>query len=786
MFSPAFGTWIPRVLGVLTRVWLPLLVLSSGVTAVAETDELDAPYELVEYSGDETLRDFVARYLNDPDLWPTVLRINQFASPADLSPGVVIQMPVRQVMLADDALATSLVAIQKATAEGARLFAPKQIGDAIETREEAIDKRGEGEWRLVVNYAGDATVFANEAFEISLEQRDRAAEALITDIQGNVEGRDPTEAAWSDRDLNDILVEFERLRTLTNSTTQVTFRDLSRLRLNPNSNATIQRMRSDPLTGKEVTKVSLASGDFYALLNQLSDQDSFEIDVPGIKTTTESNDFWIKNDTDSARFVNFDAESLDIRAGDQMVSLGLDEGVVITADGATAKTEALDRATLIAPLDNDEVYGTAVSLSWEPFPEAAGYWLELAGDPGFNRMIATEWGVSTTGFNVADLTPGLHYWRVAALDQLGLPGKWSETREFDLRIDTTPPFLTLLAPGDGIIVEEASIDILGASEDGVTLTLNGQNVPVASDGGFLVNLPLQPGMNTYVLTATDRAGNRSQKRQTIDYRPRQAATITLDADLPREGDTIVTRNAEQTVTATTTANAGLDVLLQDAAGDLVGQTRVETGGRIALTAPATDTSTPFTITILSDGGAPLGQTGFNLVRDTQAPVLVLDEHPPRSSFEETLTLSGTVQDAAGVTLGGTPLELDDTGGFEITVTLAPGSNAFELRALDAAGNVTLLALETALDIDPPEILAVRAERPEGDNGPIEIEVEARDPSGLRQAAQFIVEIGANEREGYLRCDSDTGLCRATLPAEAGEVTVIEVVVLDYAGNEAFW
>ena len=786
MFGPAFGTVSPRVLGSLARLLLPLVALGSAISVAAETDEMDAPYELVEYSGNETLRDFVARYLNDPDLWPTVLRINEFASPADLSPGVVIQMPVRQVMLADDALETSLEAIQKANAEGARLFAPEQIGDAIENREEAIDKRGEGEWRLVVTYAGEATEYANEAFEISLEQRDRAAEALITDIQGDVEGRDPTEAAWSDRDLNDILVEFERLRTLTNSTTQVTFRDLSRLRLNPNSNATIQRMRSDPLTGKEVTKVSLASGDFYALLNQLSDQDSFEIDVPGIKTTTESNDFWIKNDTESARFVNFDAESLDIRAGDQKVSLGLDEGVVITADGKTAKTEALDRATLIAPADKDEVYGTAVSLSWEAYPDAAGYWLEVAGDPGFNQMIATEWGVSSTGFEVAELTPGLHYWRVAALDQLGLPGKWSDTREFDLRIDNTPPFLTLLAPGDGVIVEEPSVDILGASEDGVTLTLNGADVPVASDGGFLVTLPLQPGVNTYVLAATDRAGNRSEKRQTIDFRPREAATIALDADLAREGDVLVTRNAELTVTATTSAKPGLDVVLQDAAGETVGQSRVETGGRIALTVPASPTVTSYTVKILSDGGAPLGQTELSLVQDVEEPVLTLDELPPRSSFEEVLTLRGTVSNASGVTLAGAPLALDAEGRFEVIVTLQPGSNLFELRALDAAGNVALLALETALDIEPPEILAVRAERPDGEGGPIEIEVEARDPSGLRQAAQFIVEIGANEREGYLRCDSAAGLCRATLPAEAGEVSVIEVVVLDYAGNEAFW
>ena len=280
----------------------------------AEIDPLNAPYELLRFSGDTTLRGFVAEHLDDPDLWPTVLRINGLQSVAELRPGAVLQMPVVQVALADEALATSLSAIQKATAEGARLFAPTEIGAAVSDRETAIARRGEGAWRDVVSFAGSSTDHANAAFDIAVAQRDRAAEALITDIHGRVEGREPAEAAWSDRALNDILIEFERLRTLTNSTTQVTFRDLSRLRLNPNSNATIQRMRSDPLTGKEVTKVSLQNGDFYALLNQLSDQDSFEIEVPGIQTTTESDDFWIKKDTDSALFVNYDSAALEIES----------------------------------------------------------------------------------------------------------------------------------------------------------------------------------------------------------------------------------------------------------------------------------------------------------------------------------------------------------------------------------------------------------------------------------------------------------------------------------------
>lgn len=767
--------------------WLGLLaacVVEALAPAVsAEVDPLETPYATVAYSGDETLRDFVARHLNDPDLWPTVLKINKLASPADLVPGAALQMPVTQVAAADAALAEALLAIQKATSEGARLFAPKEIGAAIADRETAIGARGEGAWRKVVSFAGSATGHATEAFEIALAQRDRAAEALITDIHGRVEGREPAEAAWSDRDLNDVLIEFEKVRTLTNSTTQVTFRDLSRLRLNPNSNATIQRMRSDPLTGKEVTKVSLANGDFYALLNQLSNRDSFEIDVPGIRTTTDSDDFWIKKEADKALFVNYDTASLDIEAEATKVSLGQDEGVVITEDGIATRTQVLEWPLLSAPMDRTDVYGAGVQLAWQAYPEASGYWFEVAGDPAFDQMIATEWGVKNPSFDVGGLAPGTHYWRVAALDGLGLPGKWSEVRSFEMRQDRTPPFLTLLAPAEGILVEEPEVEVLGASEAGVKLTVNGVAVAVAADGGFVSSLTLTPGANQIVLIATDPAGNVSERRGQLRYVPRVATTMTLNPDLARDvAGQLVSRNAEMTVVAATSAKPGQEVVLRDTVGTEAGRTRISAGGVLAITVPVAQEPRAFSVEVLSEGGVSTGALEFVVVRDGTAPELVLDVPPPRATTDKAIDLTGTLGDAVTLELNGAKQDIFD-GSFAMQAALTEGPNLLELRAVDAAGNVGVLVVETLLDLTPPEILDAGMARPQGEDGPVEIVVTAQDVSGLRQAAPYLVEVGDEEFEGYLRCDSGRGICRASLPPKSGDMRLIEVVVQDYAGNE---
>lgn len=750
--------------------------------AVAETDPMDAPLEDVLFGENDTIRGVVGQHLRDPDLWPAILALNEIASPADLRPGMILRLPVKQVFAADKALLQSLAAIQKANAEGARIFAPTEIGEAIRNRDEAMQQREVGEWRQVVSFAGVARDFAQEALDISISQRDRSAEAVVSDVQGRVEGRAPVEPSWSGRDLNDILVEFERVRTLSASTTQITFRDLSRLRLNPNSNATIQRMRSDPLTGGEVTKVSLVEGDFYALLNQLSEKTTFEIEVPGIETTTNSADFWIKNDQNGARFVNYDQPDLEIEQNGETIEVGQGEGVVID-NGQARRAQVLTSPRLTAPKLGDILYTATADLSWEEFEGAEGYWLEVASDPGFNQMQISEWGIRATRFD-ANLPPARYHWRVAALDRLGLPGEWSTAQDFTLRIDETPPFLTLLSPVSGTIATMPSIEVLGATELDAALVLNGSALQPGTDGSFVTVVALKPGDNVIAVIATDPAGNVSRREQTVIYRPPTSVDIKLSPDIARVGDTLATRSELLTVSGTTTAESGATVLIRDANGQEAVRTQVEPNGTIGFTVPVSDMVAEYRIEILAPGEEVEGSLTFAALRDQVAPVIEMALPPPRATSDKALALEGTVDDAVLLTLNGTRLPLAD-GRFDLSVTLAPGVNEFELAATDAVGNVSVTHLETLLDVEPPTVTRIDLARPKGEAGPIELLVEASDASGLRQAAPFVVRVGGDELEGFLRCDNASGTCRAVLPAQAGELELIELIVEDYAGNAAF-
>lgn len=756
-------------------------ILVGGSPASAAS--LDAPLKPVAFDAAVPLRQIVADSLGDPDLWPLVLKLSGIESVDRLVPGAVLLMPVEQVSAVDNALAAALSAIQAATAEGARLFAPDEIAAALESHEQAVEGRSNGAWRDSVDQAGRAQTYAGEALTISLAQRDRAAEALITDVHGDVEGRAPAQSAWAARAVNDALVEFERVRTLSDSTAQITFRDLSRLRLNPNSNATIQTMRSDPLTGTEVTKVNLVSGDFYALLNQVSDRTAFSVEVDGRETRTESSDFWIQNDDAGARYANYDTAALEIDTGGGSVSLGRNEGAVVDTNGQAQVTDVLPRPNLAAPGEGEVVYGTAPSLAWEPTEGAAGYWVEVAADAAFGEMRISEWGVTEPTFAAADLAPGRYHWRIAALDAFGLPGEFSVARQFDLTADSTPPFLVVRSPLEGSLLAADRVTVDGETEPGAVLTLDGTPLPTSPEGRFATAVQARPGENAVTLSAVDPAGNRTERRIAFMFRPAATVVVTLDPALTRDGDgTLLTQTDELAVNASTDARPGAAVRLVGAGGTVIAGSVVANDGTVSVTVPAVDAATAYRLEVLSPDGAVEGQADLVARRDAVPPSIGFKAPPPPLTAAAALILEGTADDAVSLTLDGVATPVAE-GRFSAQLALEPGVNTIEIVARDRAGNVQVRQITVTRDIDPPVVAAAKVTRPKGAGGPVEITAEVREAGGLRPIGAYAIAVDGVRESGLLRCDPGTNRCRTTLPARSGTIELLGISVEDYAGNK---
>ena len=686
------------------RTAVARLLLVAALSAPALAAPVEGPLQSVVFAPGDTIRGVAERYLKDADLWPQILELSGIASPTELRAGVELEIPVVQVAAADEALAFSLVAIQKATAEGARIFAPVEIGAAIENRDTAVEQRDLGAWAEVVSYAGLATGFADQALAISVAQRDRAAEAVVSDAQGSVEGRAPDQPRWSERSAQDVLVEFERLRTLSASTAQVTFRDLSRLRLNPNSNAVIQRMRSDPLTGGEVTKVSLVNGDFYALLNQLGDRTNFEVAVPGLETATQSADFWVKHDDEGSRFTNYDAAALEITRGAEKSRSARTRAPWCrtaarpSAPGCWRAPSSPCRST--APRSSTPASPSAGSRPRGP--RATGS--RSPPTPSSTSCRPPNGGCATPAAASTASAPGDHYWRVSSLDRLGLPGVRSLSWRFRIVDDETPPFVTLTAPKEAEIVTTAEVAVAGEAEPGARVTVNDAEVPLAADGSFALTVTPAEGENTLRVAAVDPAGNRTERTRAFSYRPVGAVAITLDARVPRDADgRLLTASPELALAGVSSAEAGAGLRVVAADGAVAVQTLVDDGGGFHFTVPATETGAAYRIEILGADQKVAGSLALAARRDATPPDIALDL-PPKATANAWLDVTGAAAGAVAVTVNGSPGRLDGDR-FAATANLVPGMNAIEIVATDAVGNVALKRVETMYDVDPPEIVA---------------------------------------------------------------------------------
>lgn len=207
------------------------------------------------------LRALAMRHRGDPDLWPMLVKAADVTEPRDVRPGTVVTLPIDEIARSSDLLMRARAELACSTKEGARLFAPELMTEAIRQHDLAVRARQAGVWADSVASACPAAEIAAQALDAAKRGRDASVEALLTNREGTVEGRRTDELSWTGRRRDQSLTQQERVRTLSSSTAQITFLDESRLRLNANAQTVIQRLRVDRLSREQKSRVRLLEGD---------------------------------------------------------------------------------------------------------------------------------------------------------------------------------------------------------------------------------------------------------------------------------------------------------------------------------------------------------------------------------------------------------------------------------------------------------------------------------------------------------------------------------------------
>lgn len=739
---------------------------------------------VVEFTPGMSVRQLAQDYLGNANLWPQILKTNNLQSVVAIEPGQKLRIPVSQVKAANRALRLAKDDIHRANIAGAQLFAPRMIATAISYRDKALIRRNDGAWSETFELARQSRDIAGQAYSVCQQHRDQAGQARISDKQGTVEGEKPSELVWAARAVGAILIEQEKIRTLSDSTAQITFRDSSRLRLNANSLTIIQRMRVDPLNQERETEVSLVRGNLYALLVNKSKRNDFDLEIPGVEATIQSGNFWVSHDDDSAKFANYDTAPVRIETSTETIVLGKNDGALVRSGNVpTKKVKVLPAPELLSPSSGQSAIAGQTRLRWAEIADAAGYWLEIGLDPSFQHLAASRWGLAKAHYAASELAPGIYYWRVSALDRFGIPGARSTIGKLEIRADTEPPYLLVKRPYAEVILSAAPVRVVGRSEPGAQLTIDGAVVKIDDEGHFDYALTPKKGANEIKIRVTDRAGNQNVKTRNFTYMPDHPAKIRFAVDLPRLAPShFLARSDTFSLAGSTLAGAALAVVDGDDSVTVRGHANAN--GAFHLDVPLREPQEELSLRVVAPSGFTTTKQ-FTVTIDRVAPKIVLEEPLPRLTRDARLSVDGHLDEPARLRLNDRPIAMVEQR-FSHHLQLSEGRNTIKLVAMDRAGNWRVRSWVVQLDSSPPELIDYRIAPASDGAAGLEIIASASDSSGLARIASYSVAIGERTASGFLRYDPSSKRYRAFLRGidvkKAGQVVLESIELADNAGN----
>ncbi len=315
----------------------------------------------------------------------------------------------------------------------------------------------------------------------------------------------------------------DTVQTQADGRARISMADGSTLVVRPNSTVIIRdNTKSDGETGQRSTvRVSVDNGQINV---RTEEQNANTVNVVETKQTQNR----LASQTDASFGVNSADHTEEIRIGSGSIETTTKNGetatvksgeyVAVNASGTLARREKLlDVPTPVTPQDLAKVYvgqsgSTSVYLKWQrpPVGSPSHYRVEVATSPFFvpaGRVIERD-QLAVTELNVADLRPGVYFWRVRATATSGQTSEWSEPHKF------------IVAPSGkgGVEITDWAVEYLGGSiyivrgraQPGVTVSIVGRETLASGDGKFQLQITATGGAREVPVEARDAEGNSSR------------------------------------------------------------------------------------------------------------------------------------------------------------------------------------------------------------------------------------------------------------------------------------
>ncbi len=347
-------------------------------------------------------------------------------------------------------------------------------------------------------------------------------QAKFVNLDGKVQVKKVNSVQWVDADFHTTLDKGDQIQTSADGAARITFADGTTYTVKSGTFITVE----ENSMGREKPSssgVRINTGQVDLRTPNWSSPDSkAAVSVEDTVAQVHSNSHAdVKADPAHKQDeIVVSSGSAEVQRGQEKVEIGQYQKATFSTSGPITKSDVLAPPDLILPrnfepliVENPKM--ASVHFEWKPVSEAVTYTLRVSATAMFTRTVKEIPGISGTEADVTGLDAGDYFWTVTAVNAKKETSEVSESFRFTLVAQGKTQEMLLEITGTQI--HGRVVEIIGKTEPGAALLVNGQPVPIiAPDGTFRhFTEPLEPGQHTIVVIGENRRGGTAQQKVPI-------------------------------------------------------------------------------------------------------------------------------------------------------------------------------------------------------------------------------------------------------------------------------
>lgn len=363
-----------------------------------------------------------------------------------------------------------------------------------------------------------SVVASGESGEASVSQ----TQAKFVNLDGKVQVKKVNSVQWVEADYRTVLDKGDLVQTASDGYARINFADGTNYTVKPDTLITVEENAMAGDRPKE-SAVRINTGQVdLATPNWNSPDSKAVVRVEDAAAQVRSNSrAAVKADPNTKQDeIVVASGSAQVQRGEEKIELNQWQKASLSAGTPITKTDVLAPPELLEPLNLAPIIvespkSASLHFEWKGVPEAVSYSLRISNTNMFTKIVKEVPRISGTSADLSGLDAGDYFWNVTAVNAKRVSSEVSDTYKFTLVAQGKSQEMLLEIEGTQLHGRVA--EIIGRTEPGAALIINGQHVPnISGDGTFRhFTEPLQPGEHTIVVIGQNRRGGTNQKKVSI-------------------------------------------------------------------------------------------------------------------------------------------------------------------------------------------------------------------------------------------------------------------------------